>query len=243
MLLVINGSKVRISEKNLPFLGEGLEGKVYSYQNNALKLYHTGPYAYKTEKRKLDLASCRYLKHICTNCFNLPKEEVLNKKHHLVGYISDLVQDEQDIYQCSCSVFLEECAHLKEDIFTLASTFVEIDDIGLQNVIFNGKINVIDPGSFSIHFGLLEKGEYPSNLEGINMERINSFIRREILQTRCSDLLPKDREYAKFFTQFRNDFCLHLDEPVFIGERLEQLMHPNDTVEEFIATYVKKKTL
>lgn len=243
MLLIIGGTKVRVSEKKLHILGDGQEGIVYSYNGNALKLYHNGPYAYRKQKKKLDLEGCHYLQNIITHCFTFPKEAVLDKHRHLRGYISNLVENEKDIYQCKCSLFLQECACLKEDILTLTESFVEIDDICLQNFIFNGKMNFVDPGSFFVHFNLLKNNEYPVNLEAINMERINSFIRREIIQTKCSSLLPRDKEYSYFFEKFREDFCSHLDESVFIGESLEKMMHPNDTVDEFITSYVKKKTL
>lgn len=242
MLYIVGDKKIRVSESKLHYINEGLEGAVYNFRGNALKLYHNYKFIDNEDKKiRLDLKTCRHLSALKPQRFYLPKQIYLTKKRNLGGYECDLVEGLENIYEAKCDHFLNECSIIKNDIFYLSDNYVEIDDLCLENFIYNGKMNFIDPGSYVVHFDMLEKGIYPANIEGINFERINEFIRNYIILNHCSDMIEDDYNYSLLYPQLRYDFCGHNCSEVYIGDILEKYMNPNDTLDEFVKKYVKEK--
>lgn len=138
-----------LNTEDLKYLGGNLEGNIFAYQDEAIKIYHDIP-----SKLVLSKDDCEYFTSIKTNRILLPTRLVYSLNgHNYCGYAEKLVQEPVPI---SCiHETLEDClddekAALEEDKAILASAKIRLRDLDAAgNCLYNGSLYFCDAGSYN----------------------------------------------------------------------------------------------
>ena len=167
------------------YLDEGNEAILYRLGNKVLKIYRNNP-----SKIVLGYDTASLLSKIATNNYLLPKEPIYNESKNFDGYTTTY----KDKYPISLIAkmplekFLKELKNLAEDTAVLSEHDIEIQDLTYENTIYDGHLNICDPGSF-----LKLYGEALSNLSEKNRSKLNLYLYKEILAN-CLSLSKKKKE-------------------------------------------------
>ena len=131
----------------LDYLGCGIEGKVYRYFDEAVKVYKPDCYKYR-----LDFNTASRLSLFDTNRFLLPRRIVYSPEDgSFLGYTTKYIAKgpKSDVFRKNVNRFCDELDVLRDDITLLSNDKVLIEDLIIGNTVFNnGSIFLIDPGSY-----------------------------------------------------------------------------------------------
>ncbi len=144
---IFNSKGKCYDEKNLELISKiGSEFFVYKYGNNVVKIYKEN-----YNGKHLSLEKMKYLMSIPTKRILMPNDIVFDKNGNMIGYQMPLVENKKDIKNEKVETILQEIRLLEHDVAMLSDKNVVLIDVGLENTIFNGKINIIDPCNFSVN--------------------------------------------------------------------------------------------
>lgn len=80
----------------------------------------------------------------------MPKSLIFNNDE-LIGYTMIYIKNEKDIHNDTMANLLNELMIIKQDIDILNKLCVRLIDINKSNIIYNGKLYLIDPGNYYIN--------------------------------------------------------------------------------------------
>lgn len=170
MVVVINGEKISLDSSYLKNnkIGFGSEGVVYKFGDYALKLYYDNP-----RKNILDTDTINYLSTIETDRILLPIDGAFSEQGDLLGYLTQYHNTNKlkGIKNMDISTFIDEVEKIENDALYLEESRVDIDDLHRENIVFDGSINLVDPGSYMIS----------DNFYINNSEKVEEFVLEEII--------------------------------------------------------------
>ena len=208
-----------LDELDSMYLGEGLEGVVYQFQGKALKVYN--PHSQKTRLQEDD---ARRLSEIETKRFHLPKGLLYDSSHRFIGYYTDYITNYSldHIPRMKKKDIVDELMVLESDCDTLSDHCVSIEDLHRNNIIYDGKIHIIDPGSYQF-----EDGEFVRYLKSNNQRILREFVIDYILAMNLS--FKKRATVQKHFEDVEVCSDCLLDE-----------MKPQETVKSYVKRILDK---
>lgn len=180
-LEVINNN-VYINGTKLNLLGSGVDGKVYKYEDKAIKLYHDD---YQI-KGHLNIEQIEILCSIITKNIILPKERLgsnLNNFGYVMNYIDlDTKKDIllEDIYKLT-----KEIKTLEEELILIGKNHFLLDDFKVENFVFNDNLYLLDPDSFIFD----KKVDFSKK----NLELFVWYFIRDIIFSLNNDINKKER--------------------------------------------------
>ena len=200
---------------NYMYIDEGNESEVYRYGDTALKIYK--PYC---SKERLGLDDVVELSKIPTKRFLMPKEVIRDADTlEFIGYSLPFVYKyPRDILmRIKMNYFLDELDIIESDIDLLAQHHVDIEDVHIDNVLFNNGLFIGDPGSFEI-----KREKSTGTIYRNNIYTFNRFVK--------NDIFP----LAKISKAKRDDLDAMFDDYYFIGGQMRYSIPPKETVRQFI---------
>ena len=167
MIIRYNGKDIETD--NLELLGGNLEGQVYAYEDDAIKVYHEKP-----QKILMPETDCQKLTLLKTKRILLPKAIAYkyDKNGLLVygGYVSEKKSNLipiKDLIKHLPDIIRQESEYYDEDLDILAKNDVSISDLACPgNLISDGQaMYFCDPGNFTCNNSI---NVARSNLEHLN---------------------------------------------------------------------------
>ena len=141
--------------KRLKMLGEGSEGRVYLYNDSALKYYHTA--RLKRENYENKLAKITELNKMNLDNYILPKGLVYNKDDQFRGFTMNYQPSDIDMYDyLSSSEYtldqkIEKIKKLEELIKKAHKLNMTLVDTNLWNfLVYGDEIKIIDTDTYKI---------------------------------------------------------------------------------------------
>ena len=201
-----NGSSLNTNK--LFFLTDkGSEFIVYKYDTFALKIYKDN---YKLSH--LSLEELKIFKSILTKRILLPSDFLLNNNDELIGYMMPYIDGEKNLLYDSVSNLFNELAVLKEDLDSLSSNLIILQDINTENTIYNGNLYLIDPGNYAIN-----------QLEGIifHVEIEDTKLSNELTKIAINSEHYKLRELINSLTKQEKEKIIK----TWNYEKINKLMH------------------
>lgn len=173
MEIIVNEEHYNFTEQELEnrFIADGNEGNVYRVRyripggisDDAFKIYKEF-----CRKPRLNKEETEYLTKLETKRFLLPKNLILDKSNSFIGYTTPFLESypKERIKLMKAIELKKELEKIKEDSEILSENKVEIYDLHLDNLIYNGKnVYIIDPGSYKIKDSNVS---FESNMEQVN---------------------------------------------------------------------------
>ena len=142
----LDDKDITLTKKNLKKIGTGVTGDVYKYKNSALKVFK------KDKDTPIDYETASYLTGISTNRILLP-EKLLFFNNAFRGYTYKLVSKKgmgNRMIMLPKDELIENSSIIEKDIETLSRKQVLLNGIEPSNTIFNGRIYLTDPTSYSV---------------------------------------------------------------------------------------------
>ena len=175
MKIIVNDKKIDLSNDQLDsmYLGEGLEGVVYQYDDYAFKIHNNW-----SHKVCLDEDTATKLSSISTSRIVLPKGNIYDENHKFIGYYMDYITSNplSHISNMRMKYFINEVAEIERDIDVLSDAHFDIDDFHRNNLMYDGEIHIIDPGSY-----YYDKSKSTYFLKYINRLSFNKFLVEDVL--------------------------------------------------------------
>ena len=142
----LDDKDIKLTKKNLKKIGTGVTGDVYKYKNSALKVFKNGKQA------PIDPYTADYLTSISTNRILLP-QNLLFYNNAFKGYTYKLVSKKgmgNRMIMLPKDDLIEDTSIIEKDIETLSNKQVLLSGIEPSNTIFNGRLYLTDPTSYSV---------------------------------------------------------------------------------------------
>jgi len=166
-------SFIEIDTDDLKQIGEGREGKVYRYQDLALKIHNS-----LGKKFVLNLEKVNKFKNIDTKRILLPKNPIYVKsklisKLNFTGYSTSLVtniKDKKELIDIDSNHLYNELQTLKSDTTILSKNKALINDLAhCRNFVFNSNLYFVDCGGYYFDETLNFNEVYTENIEEVGM--------------------------------------------------------------------------
>ena len=158
----LDDKDIKLTKKNLKKIGTGVTGDVYKYKSSALKIFK------KDKDTPIDPYTADYLTSISTNRILLP-EKLLFYNNAFKGYTYKLVSKKgmgNRMIMLPKDELIEDTLIIEKDIETLSNKQVLLNGIEPSNTIFNGKLYLTDPTSYSVLDDIMSTEE---------LERLNKY--------------------------------------------------------------------
>ena len=170
MLIYIKDKEIDFNKDDYEFIESGREGEVYHIGKDAVKIYHDFP-----SKAFLDKDTVKYYKKIKTNRILLPRKMVYDSDYKMIGYTTPYKKNYNQTVNLITGQKLNEDLHLlKEDTNILTNANVLIEDLHRDNMVYDGSIYLVDPGSYIVNrYHDIRTSKY-------NLEAVNSFVIDEL---------------------------------------------------------------
>ncbi len=218
------GKEIVIHPTMLKFLGKGFNGKVYIYNNEALKILHKCC-------NDLSLENCKKLSDIETKRILLPKSYLLDCNGLLRAYTTELINDNNNIqlYQLSKTEFINELCEIEKELKLLSENCVYINDWYTKNFMYDGMFRFVDPGAYSV--SKIKKNNY-SNMSNHNNIKFRNFIFHDIILLKFYKGNLFDSQMFNYLKYQYNELGCNT-----ISQYVEATMDNNDNLFQ----YTKKK--
>lgn len=220
MKIVLNDKLLEFSDDELDYMyiDEGNESEVYKYGDVALKIYK--PYCRKERLREEDVVR---LREISTKRFLMPKDIIRDEFGKFIGYTLPFIYKypSSTIGRISMIEFLDELDIVCCDIELLAQRGIDIEDLHIDNVLYNDKFFIGDPGSFEFKKSSLVGRIYRDNIYSLNRFVINDIFGLAKLSRPKKDIIDE-----------------MFDDYYYIGDQIREDVRPKESV----VSYVKRKT-
>lgn len=243
MEVINNENKKIIDIELLELLSEkGSEMTVYNDENFVYKIFKKD---YKFGHRSID--ELNYLSSIKTSRILMPESLIFNDDI-LIGYTMIYIKDEKDIHNDTMANLLNELMIIKQDIDILNKLCVRLIDINKSNIVYNGKLYLIDPGNYYIN-NINDLLIYYQNKEITEEEKQNIIINwnynkinklmHELLFMNNSDidfyLLRKIIEF--FETERKKDGSIY---DISIYQKFfDKDLTVRESINKFVSNYIK----
>ncbi len=204
---------------NSHYLDEGDESFVYKFGNDVFKIYKTSCFKQRLSENDVD-----FLSKINTKRILLPEDKIY-ENGRFNGYVMPYIKpgSKDSIKKLKMNSLMYELKALKEDLLNLKENNVMINDIHIDNYIFNGSMYFIDPGSYTINDKLSSR-----YIEIINREMMYDFIIDRVFLK--STNTPKIK---------REKLTKHLPIDEYMCDTLDYDIDPNETLMHYVKRIVK----
>ena len=218
MRLLIDDEFLELTQADMAwlYLDSGNESSVYKYGDEVLKIYSKN-----CGKLRLDQETARKLSSIHTYRLLLPKRIIRDADSgEFLGYTTSFIKraSTTGIIRMKMFDFLCELDLLREDIKTLNSNSVEVEDFNLNNTAYDGKIYLVDPGSYVIR----RTPETIRFLRGNNAKILNDYVKNDIFGMAKLSVV-KQRSFANLF-----------DEYDYIGDMIRETAKDDESVRQYV---------
>ncbi len=222
MRILLGEELLEFDEEQLDYMyiDEGNESEVFRYGDSALKIYKK-----YCPKERLSLEDVVELSKIPTKRFLMPKEVIRDADTlEFIGYSLPFVYKyPRDILmRIKMNYFLDELDIIESDIDLLAQHHVDIEDVHIDNVLFNNGLFIGDPGSFEI-----KREKSTGTIYRNNIYTFNRFVK--------DDIFP----LAKISKAKKDDLDAMFDDYYFIGGQMRYSIPPKETVRQYIKRMTK----
>lgn len=232
-----------INLEDLELLSEqGSEFMVYNDDNKVYKIFKPN---YKLEHKSIE--ELTYLAAIKTSRILMP-DSLITKNGELVGYSMQYIKNSSNILDVKMKKFINELTVITSDVDLLSDLNVRLIDINRKNVVFNGKLYLIDPGNYYINYikDLLVYLDYkePNELEKKNIIKLwnyNKFNRliEELLFIANEKIdFYLLRKVIEFFEQEKQDNNWLLDITI-LQKYFDSELSIKESINKFIKEYIK----
>lgn len=213
MKLLIGDTEVSFSDSQLKsmYINEGDEAKVYKYGDEVLKVYKE-----RCRKFRLTEEEAACLSNISTKRILLPKR-ILRMPETLgfTGYSTKFIQccSADEISNLEMDKFLSELEFLEGDMELLADNKVEVADLHIDNMLFDGNIYFCDPGSF-----IFNSSSKIGKIYNNNIYELNDFVLDDLFR------FIKSSEFGAYRKIYNYSKCLssQIRKNTFSGETVKQ---------------------
>lgn len=205
---------------NSTYIDEGMESEVFRYGKEVLKIYKG--YCFK---ERLSEEDAIILSGIKTKRFLMPNKMIYNAENHMfVGYTLPFIYkyNSSIISQLTMNHLLNEFDVLSNDVILLSNYGIDIEDLHIGNLLYNGAFFIGDPGSFTI-----EKDTSINNIYRDNIIKLNRFLIDEVLK-KIGITFKKRIEFNEKFDDF-----------YYLGDQMREFV---SSEKETVKHYVKKMT-
>lgn len=170
MKIYIGDKLHEFSEEQLEYmyLDEGNEGIVYRYKEKAIKIYKD--YCFK---ERLDEKTAILMSKIKTRRILLPETMVYSINHEFRGYTTKFIQAYllSHINEMTMRNFLAEVEIYDDDINILSKEKILLNDFLRENLKYDSKLYMVDPGSF-----YKCEEEDSTTIEKANAKELNNLV-------------------------------------------------------------------
>lgn len=218
MRLLIDDEFLEFTDADMAwlYLGSGNESRVYKYGDEVLKIYNRD-----CGKVRLDQETASKLSKIYTHRLLLPKRIIRDADNgEFLGYTTSFIKRAATtgIIRMKMFDFLCELDLIREDIKILNSNNVEVEDFNLDNTAYDGRIYLVDPGSYVIR----KSPEMVRFLRGNNSKVLNDYVKNDIFSMAKLPVV-KQRSVAMMF-----------DDYDYIGDMIREDAKDNESVRQYV---------
>lgn len=243
MEVINNENKKIIDIELLELLSQkGSEMTVYNDENSVYKIFKKD---YKLGHKSID--ELNYLSSIKTSRILMP-EALLFSNEELIGYTMVYIKDEKDIHSDTMANLLNELMIIKQDIDILNKLCVRLIDINKSNIVYNGKLYLVDPGNYYIN-DVNDLLIYFQNREITEEEKLNLIINwnynkinklmHELLFMNNSDIdFYLLRKIIEFFETERKKDGLIYDISIY-QKYFDKDLTVRESINKFVSNYIK----
>lgn len=243
MEVINNENKKIIDIELLELLSEkGSEMTVYNDEELVYKIFKKD---YKLGHKSIE--ELNYLSSIKTSRILMPESLIFNNDE-LIGYTMIYIKDEKDIHNDTMANLLNELMIIKQDIDILNKLCVRLIDINKSNIVYNGKLYLIDPGNYYIN-DVNDLLIYYQNKEITEEEKQNLIINwnynklnklmHELLFMNNSDIdFYLLRKIIEFFEIERKKDGLIYDAGIY-QKYFDKDLTVREAIKKFVSNYIK----
>ena len=207
---------VDISQEELDFrdIDEGQEAKVYDYGSEVLNIYKD-----YCPKQRLSEDDAIRLSEMNTDRILLPRRIIYNDNLEFVGYTTKHINGvfKRNILKKNIKGFVDEVDLLYGDLKKLADINYNIADLTMKNIVYDGGLYFVDPGSFT------QTGDYGDRFKyKVNTWTLNDFLLNDLFHM---VMLTRGQR-----TEFNNNFDIN----DYIGDFIRCSMQEEENVRQYI---------
>lgn len=202
------------------YIDSGDEAKIYRYGDEVLKIHLVYP-----KKCVINEHDAERLSVINTKRILLPKRIIYSAEDQsFLGYSLSFIdkEDKDTLPSIILDHFLSELDIINSDVKNLSDKGVQIEDLHMGNVLYNGKFFIGDPGSFCFKTGISVKEMYYNNLHKLNKFVIWKFFKM-IPMTNTELFLLVDR----------------FDEYEYIGDQIRDDVRPDESIRQYVKRIIQ----
>lgn len=201
-------------ELDYRYLDEGKEAKIYEYGDEVLKLYKD--YCPKMRLSEKDAFS---LSQIGTEKVLLPKRIIHDEDGKFLGYTTKRIYGSSKlcIPKMKMKKLVDELDIIMTDLKILADNHYDVADFTLNNVVYDGGLYFVDPGSFMQVKNFDDRFKYSSNMATLNEFMLDDFFYLVLLSKK-----------------YRNKFDDNFDRADYIGDYIRCSMNENENVRQYV---------
>ncbi|MBQ1495972.1 MAG: hypothetical protein IIZ40_01290 [Bacilli bacterium] len=204
MKLYLGKEQVDISKEDMDnnYLGDevcGMEGKVYIYKKEVLKIYND----YLKYRHKLTLDEVNKMSFVDTKRILLPKRAIFDKDLNFIGYTTTfkIEAPKERIGTIKVSDLISDLELIKEDLKTISDNKIKLDDLNSGSLLMTQEgIFIGDPGAYRI-----SPNSDIDNLYKYNLNEMNYFFTRIIFDNYLK-ITKKEKEKLKEYFDLREEF-------------------------------------
>lgn len=243
MELIKDGFIKNINLENLELLSEQCsEFIVYNDDNKVYKIFKPN---YKLEHKSID--ELTYLSFIKTSRILMP-DSIITESGELIGYSMQYIKNASNILDDKMKNFINELIVIISDIELLSSLKVRLIDTNQNNIVYNGKLYLIDPGNYYINYieDLLVYVDYkePNEKEkkdiikSWNYNKFDSLIEELLFMTNEKLDFYLLRKVIEFFQKEKRDNNL-LSDITVLQKYFDSELSVKESINKFIKEYIK----
>ena len=226
--------------------------QLLSQKSSEMTVYNDENFVYKIFKkdykfRHKSIEELNYLSSIKTSRILMPESLIFNNDE-LIGYTMIYIKDEKDIHNDTMANLLNELMIIKQDIDILNKLCVRLIDINKSNIVYNGKLYLIDPGNYYIN-DVNDLLIYYQNREITEEEKQNLIINwnynkinklmHELLFMGNSDIdFYLLRKIIEFFEEERKKDGLIYDISLY-QKYFDKDLTVREAINKFVSNYIK----
>lgn len=217
MKIYVGDEFLDLDEETLDYMyiDEGNESEIYRYGKDVLKIYKRF-----CHKDRLDEETTIQLSDISTERMLLPEKIIRDEDGNFIGYSMPFIYTYPVVGVLKRPVveLLDEMDVIKEDIRILSDNYVDIEDLHIRNVLYNGKLFIGDPGSY-----LVKRHKKSGQIYNDNMYTFGLFVRDELFKLLKLTVGERQSLNQKF------DYTWDIN-----GQMRDEVINDKETVRQFI---------
>lgn len=222
MRLYIGEDRVDLTDIDLDYMyiDEGSEACVYKYGCEALKIYKP-----EDNKNRLSESSASTLSEYSSlmKRILLPKRLVYDDGYNFCGYTTDFIYkaSTENLPKMKMEKFLDEINLIRDDVTLLGKDGILVDDLWIDNTIYNGNIYLIDPGSYFID------RKCRSNLVCDNLGMLNELVVDDFF-----GMIKMTAKQKTYLSEIMSDYS-------YVGDFILETANNNENMRQYVKRMIR----